>query len=83
MLARKYDNYEWQQQQIEEEPRQRRAPRREKNPHVALGRAILTAIVLLASYMAFVWRSEAVVVGSQQLLSLEREEQQLIAKNNE
>ena len=81
MLARKYDNYAWQQQQVEQEPR--RAPRHQGGNRVALGRAILTAVIVLATYMFVVWRSEAVVLSGQQLLQLERQEQQLIAKNNE
>lgn len=81
MLARKYDNYAWQQQQVEQEPR--RAPRHQGDNRVALGRAILTAVIVLATYMFVVWRSEAVVLSGQQLLQLERQEQQLIAKNNE
>lgn len=83
MLARKYDNYAWQQQQSEELPRERRAPRHQGNNHVALGRAILTAVILLTAYMVVVWRSEAVIEGSRQLLTLEQQEQQLIARNNE
>ena len=82
MLARKYDNYAW-QQQSEELPRERRAPRRQGDNQAALGRAIITAVIILAAYMLVVWRSEAVVVSSQQLLALEKQEQQLVAKNNE
>lgn len=83
MLARKYDNYAWQQQQVEQEQQPRRASRHQGDNHVALGRAILTAVIVLATYMFVVWRSEAVVLSGQQLLQLERQEQQLIAKNNE
>lgn len=83
MLARKYDNYAWQQPQREEEPKRRLAPRPQKNSHVALGRAIIVAVLLLSSYMAFVWRSEAVIEGGRQLIEMEQQEQQLIAKNNE
>ena len=83
MLARKYDNYAWQQQQVEQEQQPRRAPRYQGDNRVALGRAILTAVIVLATYMLVVWRSEAVVLSGQQLLQLERQEQQLIAKNNE
>lgn len=83
MLARKYDNYAWQQQQVEQEQQPRRAPRHQGDNRVALGRAILTAVIVLATYMFVVWRSEAVVLSGQQLLQLERQEQQLIAKNNE
>ena len=80
MLARKYDNYAWQQQQVEQEQQPRRAPRHQGDNRVALGRAILTAVIVLATYMFVVWRSEAVVLSGQQLLQLERQEQQLIAK---
>ena len=83
MLARKYDNYAWQQPQREEEPKRSLAPRPQKNSHVALGRAIIVAVLLLSSYMAFVWRSEAVIEGGRQLIEMEQKEQQLIAKNNE
>ena len=83
MLARKYDNYAWQQPQREEEPKRRLAPRSQKHSHVALGRAIIVAVLLLSSYMAFVWRSEAVIEGGRQLIEMEQQEQQLIAKNNE
>ena len=83
MLARKYDNYAWQQQQVGQEQQPRRAPRHQGDNRVALGRAILTAVIVLATYMLVVWRSEAVVLSGQQLLQLERQEQQLIAKNNE
>ena len=83
MLARKYDNYAWQQQQVGQEQQPRRAPRHQGDNRVALGRAILTAVIVLATYMFVVWRSEAVVLSGQQLLQLERQEQQLIAKNNE
>lgn len=84
MLARKYDNYAWQQPQREEEqPRRRLARRPQRNNHVALRRAIVVAVMLLSAYMAFVWRSEAVIEGGKQLLDLEQQEQQLIAKNNE
>lgn len=83
MLARKYDNYAWQQPQIEEEPRRRLAKRPQRNNHVALERVIIVAVLLLSSYMALVWRSEAVIESSRQLLDMEQQEQQLIAKNNE
>ena len=64
MLARKYDNYAWQQQQVEQEQQPRRAPRHQGDNRVALGRAILTAVIVLATYMFVVWRSEAVVLSA-------------------
>ena len=83
MLARKYDNYAWQQPQREEEPKRRLAPRPQGDNHVALGRAIIVAVLLLSSYMAFVWRSETVIESGRQLIEMEQQEQQLVAKNNE
>ena len=74
MLARKYDNYAWQQQQVGQEQQPRRAPRHQGDNRVALGRAILTAVIVLATYMFVVWRSEAVVLSGQQLLQLERQD---------
>lgn len=84
MLARKYDNYAWQQPQREEEqPRRRPSRRPQRNNHVALEKAIIVAVMLLSAYTAFVWRSEAVIENSRQLLDMEQKEQLLIAKNNE
>lgn len=83
MLARKYDNYAWQQPQTEERPRRRPSPRSQRQNHAALRHAIIVAVMLLSAYMAFVWRSEAVIENGRRLIDMEQQEQQLIARNNE
>lgn len=81
MLARKYEAYELEEQAV---PRRRKA----KSAAVAkskarLNRIILLGTVLLATYLAAVVRSEAMVAQGHQLLSLRKQETELAARNSE
>lgn len=82
MLARKYDNYAWQEheelQQLER--RQRRKPDARR---VLRNRIFLVALTVLAAYLVTVVRSEYMVQYGNQLVSLQKQEAQLISQNNE
>ncbi len=84
MLARKYDTATWQEQQytIEEVQVQRQVKQKDSNK--ILRRRILTVVALmLATYMVTVWRSSDLVHYRSTLLTLQRQEMQLVNKNNE
>lgn len=84
MLARKYDNAAWQEQQytIEEVQIQRQVKRDDSNK--LLRRRVLTlALIMLGTYMFTVWRSADLVQYKSSLLNLQRQEVQLANKNNE
>ena len=86
MLAKKYDNYAW-QEPVENEREQteyKRAPR----PHfdsrsVLRNRIIMILAVIFATYLVVVVRSEAMVAYGNRLVEMQQQEAQLINKNNE
>lgn len=84
MLARKYDNAAWEEQQytIEEVQIQRQAKRADSNK-LLRRRALTLAVIMLATYMVTVWRSADLVQYKSSLLTLQRQEVQLANKNNE
>lgn len=84
MLARKYDNAAWEEQQytIEEVQIQRQTKRADSNK-LLRRRALTLAVIMLATYMVTVWRSADLVQYKNSLLTLQRQEVQLANKNNE
>ena len=86
MLARKYDNYAWQEQPAEQyeapQPVRRRRRKPDKMKLIRNGLFKIMAVVIVA-YFAMVLRSEAMVQCSNELVSLQQEEAQLINENNE
>lgn len=84
MLARKYDNYAWQRQAETEkqQPAPRRLPRRE-GYKVLRERLFIMLAIVLATYFVVVLRSESMAVYGNQLVQLQKQEAQLISKNNE
>lgn len=82
MLARKYDNYAWQEH---EEPQQleRRQRRKPDARRVLRNRIFLVALTVLAAYLVTVVRSEYMVQYGNQLVSLQKQEAQLVSQNNE
>ena len=86
MLARKYDNYAWQEQPAEQyeapQPVRRRRRKLDKMKLIRNGLFKIMAVVMVA-YFAMVLRSEAMVQCSNELVSLQQEEAQLINQNNE
>lgn len=84
MLARKYDNYAWERQaQIEEQqPAPRIAPRQD-GYKLWRRRIFLLLGIVLATYLVVVVRSHSMAVYGGQLVELQKQESQLIAKNNE
>ena len=84
MLARKYDNYAWEEQQYEELQQPRQQERINTDPYRRLrNRFMIFAVAILATYLLSVVRSEAMVHYGSQLVSLRKQETQLINKNNE
>ena len=87
MLARKYDNYAWEKQEYQEyrevqQPQQQ--TRIEADPYRRLrNRFMYFAVLVLATYLLSVVRSEAMVTYGSQLVSMRKLETQLINKNNE
>ena len=86
MLARKYDNYAWQEQPAEQyevqQPVRRRRRKPDKMKLIRSGLFKIMAVVMVA-YFAMVLRSEAMVQCSNELVSLQKQEAQLINQNNE
>lgn len=86
MLAKKYDNYAWQEQPAEQyeapQPVRRRRRKPDKMKLIRSGLFKILAVVMVA-YFAMVLRSEAMVQCSNELVSLQKEEAQLINQNNE
>ena len=84
MLARKYDIYAWEEQQYEEVQQPQRQKKINTDPYRQLrNRFMIFAVVVLATYLLSVVRSEAMVNYGSQLVSLRKQETQLINKNNE
>lgn len=84
MLARKYDSYAWEEQQYEEVQQPQRYKKINTDPYRQLrNRFMIFAVVVLATYLLSVVRSEAMVNYGSQLVSLRKQETQLINKNNE
>lgn len=83
MLARKYDNYAWEEEQVEVSRPVRRTQINTDPYRKLRSRFILFAAVVLSTYLLTVARSEAMVQYGNQLVSLQRQEAQLIDKNNE
>lgn len=87
MLARKYsyEEQQWAQpereRQVEERPRLRRV--RKPNYKLFRRRLFVTAGIVLAMYFATVMRSAALVSAGNQLIKLQTQESQLIARNSE
>ena len=78
MLARKYDNYAWQEQPAEQYEVQQPARRR-----VLRNRILKAFLLIMAAYFIVVLRSNAMVQYGNELVSLQQQEAQLISKNNE
>ena len=84
MLARKYDNYAWEEQQYEELQQPRQQERINTDPYRRLrNRFMIFAVAVLATYLLSVVRSEAMVTHGSHLVSLRKQESMLINKNNE
>ena len=84
MLARKYDSYAWEEQQYEEVQQPQLHKKINTDPYRQLrNRFMIFAVVVLATYLLSVVRSEAMVNYGSQLVSLRKQETQLINKNNE
>ncbi|MDY4919519.1 MAG: cell division protein FtsL [Phascolarctobacterium sp.] len=84
MLARKYDNYAWQEEEqvVVSEPV--RKTKVNKDPYRCLrNRVILVTVAILATYLITVVRSEAMISYGNQLVSMRKEESTLINKNSE
>ncbi len=82
MLARKYDNYAWQEREELQQP-ERRQRRKPDTRRVLRNRIFLVALTVLAAYLVTVVRSEYMVQNGSQLVSLQKQEAQLISQNNE
>lgn len=84
MLARKYEEYAWEEQRYEEAVQPAPRPQIKKDPYRCLRARFLTvSFVLICTYMFSVVRSEAMVEHANQLVSLRKTESALIKKNNE
>ncbi len=86
MLARKLDNAAWEveQQYTIEEVQVRQLQQKKADTHkVWRRRVIVLAATILATYMYSVWRSADVVHYGNEIIALQRQEVQLINKNNE
>ncbi len=85
MLARKYDNYAWEEEQELQEIEQPVRRRTYKvDPRRRLRNELCCfAAVVLAVYFVNVVRSENMVQIGNQLVSLQRQETELINQNNE
>lgn len=81
MLARKYDNYAWQEQPAEQYEVQQ--PARRKVHRVLRNRILKAFLLIMAAYFIVVLRSNAMVQYGNELVSLQQQETQLITKNNE
>lgn len=85
MLARKYDNYTWEEQPARQEELQpvRRQLHKPDPRRVLRNELILALMVVLAAYLISVVRSETMVQYGTQLVALHRQESQMLSKNNE
>ena len=84
MLARKYDSAVWQEEQYTIEEVQVKQQVKQVDSSKFLRRRCLTIVAMvLATYMVTVWRSSDLVQYRSDLLGLQRQEIQLVNKNNE
>lgn len=84
MLARKYDNYAWEEQQYEEQVQPQRLKKINSDPFKGLRQfAMLTICIFLATYFVVVLRSFTMTNLGQELITMRQEETMLINKNNE
>lgn len=86
MLARKYDNYAWQEQSAEQYEVQQPARRKVHRPdprRVLRNRILKAFLLIMAAYFIVVLRSNTMVQYGNELVSLQQQETQLITKNNE
>ena len=84
MLARKYDNYAWQEQPAEQYEVQQPARRKVHRPdprRVLRNRILKAFLLIMAAYFIVVLRSNAMVQYGNELVSLQQQETQLITKN--
>lgn len=84
MLANKYDNYAWERQAktSEQQPAPRKIPKPD-NYRILRNRIFAVVAVILVTYLIVVLRSESMVAYGGQLVELQKQEAQLISKNNE
>lgn len=82
MQAREYDNYAWQEPEELQQP-ERRQRHKPDMRRVLRNRIFLVALVVLATYLVTVVRSEAMVQYGKQLMELQNDEKKLISQNNE
>lgn len=84
MLARKYDNYAWEEQQYEEQAQPQRLKKINSDPFKGLRQfAMLVICIFLATYFVVVWRSCTMTNMGQKLIAMRQEETMLINKNSE
>ena len=84
MLARKYDNYAWEEREYQEVEQPRQQKQIDTDPSRRLrNRFMIFAVAVLATYLLSVVRSEAMVTHGSHLVSLRKQESMLINKNNE
>ena len=86
MLARDYDNYAWEEHEYQEvaQPQQEQQKKIDTDPYRRLrNRFMYFAVLVLATYLLSVVRSEAMVTYGSELVSMRKLETQLINKNNE
>ena len=84
MLARKYDNYAWEEREYQEVEQPRQQKQIDTDPYRRLrNRFMIFAVTVLATYLLSVVRSEAMVTHGSHLVSLRKQESMLINKNNE
>ena len=84
MLARKYDNYAWEEREYQEVEQPRQQKQLDTDPYRRLrNRFMIFAVAVLATYLLSVVRSEAMVTHGSHLVSLRKQESMLINKNNE
>ena len=88
MLARDYDNYAWEEREYQEvaqpQPQQEQQKKIDTDPYRRLrNRFMYFAVLVLATYLLSVVRSEAMVTYGSELVSMRNLETQLINKNNE
>ncbi len=84
MLARKYDNYAWEEQQYEEQAQPQRLKKINSDPFKGLRQfAMLVICIFLATYFVVVWRSCTMTNMGQELIAMRQEETMLINKNSE
>ena len=84
MLARKYDNYAWEEREYQEVEQPRQQKQIDTDPYRRLrNRFMIFAVAVLATYLLSVVRSEAMVTHGSHLVSLRKQESMLMNKNNE